>query len=182
MRASVTTSTIACCTLAFLTATNGTWSCGYQDVSFIWGMIWITGSQHDHLSEACLAPQFLCCSSQVVLASPIWLSHFTPSNWTMGFWIQHHRQRGVCDWIVWMWSYIHTCDCVFHHWNLHTPPQIEHCSVFTDDSRSDSWHCGFHIAKYPMGQLGLVCTTELWTDSGATIGGGLDWIDLSSLK
>ena len=33
-----------------------------------------------------------------------------------------------------------------------------------------------------LGQLGLVHNTELWTDSGTTIGGGLDWIDLSSLK
>jgi len=39
--------------------------------------------------------------------------------------------------------------------------------------------CGI---KCPMGQLGLVCNAELWTNSGATIGGGVDWIELSSPK
>jgi hypothetical protein len=54
-RASSTSSAIAYCNPAFLAATNGARSCGYQDVNFVWSMIWVTSNPRDRLSKGCLA-------------------------------------------------------------------------------------------------------------------------------
>ena len=134
-----------------------------------------------------LPPQFLCCSSQVVLASAFWLSHFTPSNWTMGFWIQHNKTKG-CLWLtclnVELYSHMWLCvsplkfaytpsnwtlQCV-HRWQREwfLALWISHCQV----SYGSTWSCLHHWALD-----WLRCNNRWWF--------GLDWfvlIEIGSLN
>ena len=157
----MTSSMIACCNLAFLSTTNGARSCGYQDVGFVWGMIWVTSGQCDHLSEACLAPQFLCCSSQVVLASPFDFLIPPPQIRQWGF-----RSSIMRQWVSLIDSF--KCGVIFTHMimcfiiEICMHPfelNIVVCSQMTAGVILSA--VDFTSPSILLGQLGLVHNTEL---------------------